>query len=330
MSPDYTVHLEQVFQGPMDLLLHLVREQEVEIQEIEIAKVVEGYLAYLNALEELDIEHAGDFLVMAATLMAIKARSLLPHEQLDLEEELDPKDELIQRLLEYRRFKGAADDLQARHAERARLFPRGWRGEARPEAVERELDLAELTVWDLLSTFSRLMRETLADQPHKVAGDPRPLRFYVEAVVERLGTVGSTSLRRLCDSLEEVPSREALVGSFCALLELVRLELVELEQEAAGTDIRIAIRQEHRGDIGDVVRESLLDEEDPAQEEAAPTTPAGWERGDDGLALDEEDEDAEEEDLGAEFELPPPLPELDLELPPLTSALEPEDEEPEG
>ncbi len=302
VTQDYTVRLEQVFQGPMDLLLHLVREQEVEIHEIEIARIVDGYLGYLNALESLDIENAGDFLVMAATLMAIKARSLLPHEELDLEEELDPKDELIQRLLEYRRFKGAADELQERHAARARLFPRGWDGESRPADAEREYDLSELTAWDLLSTFSRLMRETLADRPHRIAGDPRPLRFYVEAVVERLRAVGRTSLRRICDSLEEVPSREALVGSFCALLELVRLELVELEQDRIRDDIGIAIRQEHRADIADVVRESLLDEEraPAAAEPGAPVTDT----------LDEPEELPEEEDFlpdEDDFELPPPF-----------------------
>lgn len=312
VTPDYTVRLEQVFQGPMDLLLHLVREQEVEIHEIEIARVVDGYLAYLNALEFLDIENAGDFLVMAATLMAIKARSLLPHEKLDLAEELDPKDELIQRLLEYRRFKNAADDLEQRHGARARLFPRGWSGERRPEGVEREFDLSELTAWDLLSTFSRLMRETMADRPHRIAGDPRPLRFYVEAVVERLRALGNTSLRRICDSLAEVPSREALVGSFCALLELVRLELVELEQDRAHDDIEVVLRDEHRGDIADVVRESLFDEElTPGAEVEAETSPEGLaEPPLSSLGALEPDEDVYEEDLlpeEDEFELPPPF-----------------------
>ncbi len=96
---DFTIRLEKVFQGPMDLLLHLVRQQEVEIQEISISRVIEGYLAYLDALRELDIELAGEFLVMAATLMSIKSRSLLPREEVNLEDELDPRDELIQRLV---------------------------------------------------------------------------------------------------------------------------------------------------------------------------------------------------------------------------------------
>ena len=117
MSDDYTIRLAEVFHGPMDLLLHLVREQEVEIQEVELAKVIDGYFEYLSTLEELEIEVAGDFLVMAATLMAIKSRSLLPREEVELEDELNPEDELLQRLIEYRRFRAAADDLDDRERE---------------------------------------------------------------------------------------------------------------------------------------------------------------------------------------------------------------------
>src|SRR5262249_30634016 len=89
VKPDYTIHLERVFQGPMDLLLQLVREQEVEIHEIQIARILEGYMAYLETLDGLDIEYAADFLVMAATLMSIKSRSLLSADEIDLEKELD-------------------------------------------------------------------------------------------------------------------------------------------------------------------------------------------------------------------------------------------------
>jgi hypothetical protein len=135
----------------MDLLLHLVREQEVEIHEIEINTVVQGYLDYLKAMKELDIELAGDFLVMAATLMSIKSRSLLPREEIDLEKELDPRDELIQRLIEYRRFHDAAANLGGLHDLRTRCFARGSAG---IEADDREamvLDLGDLTAWDLLA-----------------------------------------------------------------------------------------------------------------------------------------------------------------------------------
>ena len=259
MKRDYTVRLERVFQGPMDLLLHLVREQEVEIHEIEIARIIDDYLGYLEKLEALDIEVAGDFLVMAATLMAIKSRSLLPGEEVDLEDELDPKDELIQRLLEYRRFRNAADSLENGFKQRASQTERGYHEKA--DAPEREFEMGELTVWDLLSTFSRLMRETLADRPHHIQSDPRPLRYYVDQVVHRLRSGGRVSLRGLMTSFDALPRREALVGSFCALLELVRLELIEVKQIEHGDDIEIHIRAEHAQDLEDVVNQSVFDEE---------------------------------------------------------------------
>ena len=261
-TQDYTVRLSRVFHGPMDLLLHLVREQEVEIHEIEITRILEGYLAYLTELTDLDIELAGDFLVMAATLMAIKSRSLLPGEAVDLEDELDPKDELIQRLIEYRRFREVSEELERGWNERQAMAPRGYRGEVATPSAEREYDLGELTVWDLLATFSRLMRETLANRPHQISGDPRPLRFYVEEFVGRLRAQGSVSLRGLVRSFgEAVPPREALIGSFCALLELVKMELIDVEQDTPRDDIRIAVTAEHAEDFEEVVRESRLDGE---------------------------------------------------------------------
>ena len=269
-NPAFTVELQRVFQGPMDLLLHLVREQEVEIHEIEIAKILDGYLGYLGDLQNLDIETAGDFLVMAATLMAIKSRSLLPGEEVDLEDELDPKDELIQRLIEYRRFREASEELERGFLERQAMRPRGFRGEVMTPSAEREFDLGDLTVWDVFATFSRLMRETLANRPHQISGDPRPLRFYVEEFVERLKLGGAVSLRGLVRSFgEKVPPREALIGSFCALLELVKMELIEVQQDSPQDDIQIAVVEGHAGDLQEVVRQSHLDGE-PLPEEIIP------------------------------------------------------------
>lgn len=259
VSKDYTVRLEKVFQGPMDLLLHLVREQEVEIQEIEISRILVDYLAYIEKLESLDLEIAGDFLVMAATLMSIKSRSLLPGEEVNLEEELDPRDELIQRLLEYRRFRSVSEELEAGRQERARQVERGY--EEKPPEAEREFELGELTAWDLLATFSRLMRETLADRPHHIRADPRPLRYYVDHVVLQLRSAEDLSLRELMHSFDHVPPREALVGSFCALLELVRLELIQVNQDEARDDIQIGIHPSHDGDLERVVAQTVLDEE---------------------------------------------------------------------
>jgi segregation and condensation protein A len=264
----YTISLDKVFHGPMDLLLHLVREQEVEIHEIEISRVVEGFLGYLGALPKLDIEIAGDFVVLAATLMSIKSRSLLPREEVDLQAELDPRDELIQRLIEYRRFHDAAGNLASLAELRGRVFGRGSAGLEGKDADAPELDLGDLTAWDLLAQYSRLLRETQSGRPHHVARDGRPLRFYVDALTRRIREIGEVSLRELLGHIEAEKSREALVGSFCGLLELVKLGLVTVEQAGPKEDIHVRLRPEHASDIESVVRESLFDDETPA--EAAP------------------------------------------------------------
>lgn len=260
---DYTVRLDRVFQGPMDLLLHLVREQEVEIHEVEISRVIEGYLAYLELLRDLDIELAGDFVVMAATLMSIKSRSLLPREEVDLEDELDPRDELIQRLLEYRRFKEAAQSLHWSQHERDQLHARGAFPELAEERPEPTLDLGDLTPWDLLGVFSRLMRETRANQPHHVAGDPRPLRYYVGTLARAARDAGSSSLRALLLGIDPHPTRETLVGAFCALLELIKLGVVTAEQRERGAEIEIVFQPDVEGDIEHLLEAERFEDEPP-------------------------------------------------------------------
>lgn len=263
MMPDYTVRLEQVFQGPMDLLLHLVREQEVDIHEIEITRVIDGYLKYLRDLQEIDIEIAGDFMVMAATLMAIKSRSLLPRDEVNLEEELDPRDELIQRLIEYRHFKEAARNLGDRFDERSRMHPHGWR-EHTPD--EPTIDFGELTQWDLLSTFSRLMRETLSHRPLEIRPDERPLRWYVQSLADHIKEKRELSLRGLVADIVADPqaSRSMLIGSFCALLELMKLGIVTAHQPDVGDDILIVLRDDIEADVDDIVRFTGFDDEDEA------------------------------------------------------------------
>lgn len=279
MSADFTVHLDHVFQGPMDLLLHLVKEQEVEIHEINIAEVVDKYLAYVKQLEQLDIEVAGEFLVLAATLMAIKSRSLLPREEVELEDDLDPEDELIQRLIEYRRFKGAADDLEDRWRRRLREHRRGFTGEVALNAPERTLDLGELTPFDLLAAFSRLMRETLAHRPHSVRTDPRPLRWYVHEVGRTLHERRELSLRDLVDAAVGPVTREAVIGVFCALLELMKLGVVTARQEGAQDEIEVSLASEAE-DLDDLINASrFLDEEDvddglQGPDDAGPQAPA--------------------------------------------------------
>lgn len=264
MTRDYTVRLDRVFHGPLDLLLHLVREQEVEIHEVRIADVVDGYFAYLERLEALDIEVAGEFLVMAATLMAIKSRSLLPREEVELEDELDPEDELVQRLIEYRRFKGAADDLEQRFVRRSLEHARGFRGELADHVPEREIDMGELTVFDLLAAFSRLMRETLAHRPHHVRVGGRPLRSYVRAVGRTVRAEGEVGLPRLIELVApDEPPREGVIGVFCALLELVKLGVLGVRQDDTGEEIEVRVAAGAADDLDELIGATrFMDEEE--------------------------------------------------------------------
>ena len=275
----FTVEVERVFAGPMDLLLHLVREQEVEIHEVEISAILRGFLRHLEQIEKLDIEHAGDFVLMAATLMAIKARSLLPREEMDLAAELDPRDELIQRLVEYRKFRSASERLEGLLAARERLFERGWRPADPGGEVERTLDLGELTAWDLLGSWSRLVRETLANRPHRIATESRPIRFYVDRMVERLRDRGRVELLALVRAERgDAQLRDYLIGSFVAVLELAKLGLIAVHQTEVGGELNIELKAEFAGqftgELDQVLSEAKLDEEleaemDPVKAEAA-------------------------------------------------------------
>ena len=264
-TEDFTVSLEEVFQGPLDLLLHLVKEQEVEIQDIRLADVAHAYMDHVRALKGLDIEVAGEYLVIAATLMAIKSRSLLPREEIELEDDLDPQDELIQRLIEYRRFKGASDDLEDRFHRRTLEHARGYRREVTDNEPERSYDLGEVSSWDLLATFSRLMRETLAGRPHTIKGDPRPLRWYVQSIGSAVRSrPGGATLRDLVEAMGDVPTREGLVGAFCALLELMKIGLVSAQQDTQDEDITLkwSAPEDGESDLDDLIKASRFMDED--------------------------------------------------------------------
>ncbi|MCP5021169.1 MAG: segregation/condensation protein A [bacterium] len=291
-SNEYTLQLGEVFHGPMDLLLHLVREQEVEIHEIRLLDVVDGYFEHLNSLKQLDIEIAGEYMVIAATLMAIKSRSLLPREEVELDDDLDPEDELIQRLLEYRRFKGAADDLEDRMHRRNQEHYRGITNEASQYQAEKTLDMGELTSFDLLAVFSRLMRETLVGQTHTIKGDPRPLRWYVSCLGEAIIKHRSLSLRSLLTSFDTEISKEGLIGAFCALLELIKLGIVTADQDSGQEEIRVSLCENTEGDLDDLMRASrFMDEEEdregegdfdnPVEEGSADTQPTESETSED-------------------------------------------------
>lgn len=219
-----------IFEGPLDLLLHLIREEELEITDLPIAQVANQYLEYLDLLRELHLDVAAEYLVMAATLAWIKSRMLLPpDEHADDEEGPDPRAELVARLLEYQRFKEAADALGARPLLGREVFAApGQPIEAPPEG-EREI---EVGLVELLEALRRVLRESkAADVIHEVLVEPITVRERMIAVMDAIGAgavVEFESLLRGPDG--RWAGRAFLVATFLAVLELAKLATLRIFQ----------------------------------------------------------------------------------------------------
>ncbi len=229
---DYRVNLD-IFAGPLDLLLYLVRKEEVDIYDIPIAKITDQYIRYIEMLKSFDIDLAGDFLVMAATLMQIKSAMLLPKaepEQLQADDLADPRTELIRQLLEYKKFKDAANLLSDAAASQRERFPR-------PDSIieafnpdpEPQIDIDHVSVWDLLEAFASLMQATGAGRDIRHIKDDTPIDLYQIEILHRLQEEGPTSFEHI---FESKPNRVVMIGLFLALLELIREKLVFAKQRA--------------------------------------------------------------------------------------------------
>jgi segregation and condensation protein A len=224
---DYQVNLD-TFRGPLDLLLYLVKRHEVDICDIPIARVAEQFQEYLEAIQLIDVELAGDFLVMASTLLEIKSKMLLPRGDEVAGEEADPRLELVRQLIQYKQFKEAALLLEAQ-AERqlCRLARQPVEIPAAPGPAQQPLRSVEL--WDLVSAFGRLMRETLALQPRQIVMDETPIHIHMERIVEQLA---ATPRLVFAELFTPPHTRGRLLGLFLALLELVKSRRVVAEQPA--------------------------------------------------------------------------------------------------
>ncbi|MHC4913982.1 MAG: segregation and condensation protein A [Planctomycetota bacterium] len=236
------------YRGPLDLLLYLIKEEEVDIYDIPIARILERYLAELARMETIDINAAAEFLLMAATLMEIKSRQLLPPEDrdaLDLDEE-DPRADLVRQLLEYRRFRQVADDLGVLAESRSRLFGRARfamgvdLGE--PEPTDPSEELREVEIFDLLASFERLMKSILADVPRTIIYDDISVEERIEELVltlrENPGQV------RFAEFSTRAADRADAAGIFSAILEAARRKLVTIFQPEPLGELYVSLRGE--------------------------------------------------------------------------------------
>lgn len=240
---DYPVHLQN-FEGPLDLLLHLIKKNEVDIYDIPIALITQQYLDYLNLMQELNLDVAGDFLVMAATLIHIKSRTLLPRPdpaQDDPEE--DPREALMRRLLEHQRFKAAAELLHEREIERSAQWARPDRrvAEVVGEAPEPEV---EVDLFSLMVAFRQVL-DRLRQRP--VVRLP-PEQMSVETRIEQLLLrLSETEACGFEDLFADVQTRGGMIVTFLALLEMIRLKLVRVFQQGNFGPIRVYKRERPAG-----------------------------------------------------------------------------------
>jgi len=241
MQTEYKIDLD-IYNGPLDLLLYLIRREEVDVYDIPIAKITDQYMMYLEKLQSIDIGLAGDFLVMASTLMYIKSQTLLPrNEVIDGEDEEDPRLELVKQLLEYKRYKEATTAMTRLSEERSHRFSRP---EERLIDDEKEgdekLHLDEIDVWKLAQFFSTFMKQTMGDVITKIVYDDIPVQVYMDKVINRLNSTHAISFKEL---LYSTNGKVEIIGVFLALLELVRLKKIKLEQFQDFDEIRVSANE---------------------------------------------------------------------------------------
>lgn len=237
MTENYKVALE-VFEGPLDLLLYLIKKEEIDIYDIPIEKITKSYLQYIELMKMLDIDIAGEFLIMAATLMYIKSRMLLPEDDRPVleEEEDDPRFDLVRQLIEYKKFKEAAEKLRDKEYEQSNVFTRITGKETAPlEEGEKPLDV---NIFDLISAFSDVLKRVDEVSLRQMFDDRFTVADKIMYLSERLAREKTVKFTEL---FSEATTRPEIIVTFLALLELIRLKQVCAIQEEPFGDIFIKL-----------------------------------------------------------------------------------------
>ncbi|MCK4998476.1 MAG: segregation/condensation protein A [Anaerohalosphaera sp.] len=315
----YRVDLD-VFAGPLDLLLYLVRKDEVDIYDIPLARVTEQYVRYVEMLRMFDIDLAGDFLVMAATLMEIKSVMLLPKVEAEDGEDgsaMDPRSELVRQLLEYKKFKDAANLLGSSASERKMRYTRpdtvlaGLKHDAEPE-----VDLDEVGIWNLLEAFDKIMQATGQYADFSIIKDDTPIDLYQIEILHRLQSDGMLTFECIFEGRK---SKAVMVGLLLATLELMKNQLVWLEQAEGSEQMYVKATTDVPAEqaVQDAIYRNEIEQEEAAtsakdvvvegdSDEDVLEDFAGYEEDEDTLSIFEVDE-------GGGADLPIPIEELPAE-----------------
>ena len=236
------VHLA-MFEGPLDLLLYLIKRDEIDIYDIPIAHVVEEYISFIEGMEELDLSSAGEYLLMASLLMSIKSRMLLPKPPVDEDEIEDPRQELVDMLLEYKIYKKISEVLGDKREEQEHLFPRGSYPDKRLARDPFDSEHARLDVYSLIRTAWDLLKEEDLIVPGSQSEDV-DVSERMEHIMSELATRGRA---RFIDFFDGPTTPMLFVGTFVGLLELVREKQVRVRQQSAFGNIWIYPNPEGRG-----------------------------------------------------------------------------------
>src|ERR687898_869387 len=239
----YPVRLEN-FEGPLDLLLHLIRKHEVNVYDIPIAEITQQYLEYIDVMQELNLDVAGEFLVMAATLIHIKSRLLLPRADPAQEDpEEDPREALVRRLLEHQKFKAAAELLHERETLRSAQWtrPDGPIAEIAGEAPEPEV---EVDLFSLISAFRAVVERAKQRPKMYLPGEQIPIEERIEHLLAMLSETEACGFEDLFDDIQ---SRTGMIVTFLAILEMIRLKLIRVYQSGPMGGIRVYKRERPAG-----------------------------------------------------------------------------------
>jgi segregation and condensation protein A len=248
---------EPPFEGPLDLILHLVKEHEVDLFDIPIARITESYLATLEAMRELDIDVAGEFLHMAAQLVLMKSKLLLPRTEVAEDpaaedQGVDPRAELVRRLLEYQKYKAAGEELGSRDILERTVFVRRARAE-RPAAADGPEGLADVSVFKLIEALDRALATARPEHAHEVATDRLTISDAIARVADVLRLQRRATFDELLAGTDRRHDRPAVIATFLAILEMAKLKLIRIFQAPHGEAEAAEILVEARDTLGDVV-----------------------------------------------------------------------------
>ena len=232
----YAIKLD-IFEGPLDLLLYLIKKNEIDIYNIPVALITEQYLQYLKMIKSLNLDLAGEYLVMASTLIHIKSKMLLPEPEEPEEEEEDPRAELVRQLLEYQAFKEAATNLGERPILERDVFTRAaFLPEESEKSATAEEELIEVSIFELIEAFHRLVSRIDKKELLEIDLEKMSLTDIINGIMERLANEKNLTFDEL---LGEKKERWRIIYTFLALLELVKLRMVKAYQTSAFGVIRI-------------------------------------------------------------------------------------------